>query len=204
MFLLSGPNQRAYGEMDGTRRFATLSRSGAGFQILSWLQLEHIKGDEYSSQIPKIEDICACSTATSGQITKRIARWDSAHQVGLISDSNSLADCRWRTSKVVNIAVINEYSRRKYSELLLLLQIESHENRELNSPKPHPRTIQIRIEYNNIKKCRPLTETMVEATSSHPLSPRQSRRRHMIISWRCRQPQYCSWQFVQQLHYPCR
>jgi len=48
----------------------------------------------------------------------------------------------------------DEYSWRKYLELL---QIENYENR-LNSSRPLQRTIQIRIEYNNVRKCRLLTE----------------------------------------------
>jgi len=61
----------------------------------------------------------------------------------------------------------DEYSRRKYFELLL--QIENYENSRLNSSRPCQGTIKIRSEYNNIKKkkCHPLTETMVEAISTH-------------------------------------
>ena len=35
------------------------------------------------SQIPKIGDVFACSTLTTGQIGKRMARGDSAHGAGL-------------------------------------------------------------------------------------------------------------------------
>ena len=82
---------------------------------------------------------------------------------------------------------VNEYSRRKYLELRVLLRIQNYKNSRLNSSRPHPGTIQIRIGYNNIKKCRPLTEMMVEATSSHPLSSRQSCQCHIIISWQCQE-----------------
>jgi len=74
---------------------------------------------------------------------------------------------QFRDSVLMNIC------DEKYLQLrVLLLQIENYENIRLNSSRPHQGTIQIRIEYNNIKKCRPLTEIMVEATSSHPLSSR--------------------------------
>ena len=44
--------------------------------------------------------ICACSTATIDQITRWMARWDSAHQIGPVHGSKDLADCSWSTSKV--------------------------------------------------------------------------------------------------------
>ena len=42
------------------------------------------------------------------------------------------------------------------------------------------------------------------STLSHSLSSRQSRQCHIIVSWECLQLQYCPWQFVRQLHHPCR
>ena len=44
------------------------------------------------SEIAKIGDVCACSTAATGQITKWMARGDSAHRIGVVSDSLYPAD----------------------------------------------------------------------------------------------------------------
>ena len=64
-------------------------------------------------------------------------------------------------------------------------------NFRLNSARLLPKTIQFRIEHRNIQKYRPLTEIMIEASSSHPLATSQSCQRPIIVSWQCRQPQYC-------------
>ena len=57
------------------------------------------------SQIPKIQDICACIAATSHGIAEWMSRRDSTHKICLVSDFKCPADCIWSTSKVVNISV---------------------------------------------------------------------------------------------------
>jgi len=56
-------------------------------------------------QIPKSGDVCACSTATTGQIARRMARQDSMHWIGPDNGSKSLTDWSCSTSKVVNVVV---------------------------------------------------------------------------------------------------
>jgi len=44
-------------------------------------------------QIPKIDDVCTFSSATSDQIREWMAPGDSAHQIGPERCFNHLADC---------------------------------------------------------------------------------------------------------------
>ena len=56
-------------------------------------------------QIPKIGDVCACSTAATGPIAKWMAPGDSAHQISTGHNSRCLVDSKWSTSVVVNISI---------------------------------------------------------------------------------------------------
>jgi len=97
-------------------------------------------------------------------------------------------------SSIPHQLVPDEYSRRKYSFMSSDWKLGA--NGRLNSSRLLERTIKIRIEYYNIQKCRPLTETMVKAikplTIFKTLLSKQADP-HILISR----------QFVQQPHHPC-
>ena len=78
----------------------------------SWSTSKVVNLAVTASQIPKIGDVCSCSMATIDRISRRMVRWDSAHEVGLGCQSKGLADCSWSTSKVVNIAVAGSQIRK--------------------------------------------------------------------------------------------
>jgi len=73
----------------------------------------------------------------------------------------------------------------------------------LNNSRLLQRMIQIRIEYNNIQKCCPLTDKMVKAIKPLIVIKTNHADNHITIFWQCQQPQYCHQQFVQRPHYPC-
>ncbi len=55
-------------------------------------------------EIPKIGDVFDPPTATSGVMPKWMSRGDSAHQIGLVCDSQGVSDCSGGLSRVGNYA----------------------------------------------------------------------------------------------------
>jgi len=78
----------------------SLASHSLGLVDCSWSTSKVVNIHVTGSQIPKIGDICACSTITTGQITKGMTRGVSAYWIGLARDSHCPVDFSGSRSKV--------------------------------------------------------------------------------------------------------
>jgi len=70
-------------------------------------------------QIPKIGDVCACSTGTTGQIAKQMARGDSAGLIGPVRDPPHLPVC----GGSISMSVILSSLHFKFRKLVMFVPV---------------------------------------------------------------------------------